>query len=95
MDLSIIYNTINNIIFQLSNFNSIDANDLKLLCHLQYQQNTVYFDEKINDYLTIAFGLIKENTNINNISVKKNIIDNFDDILKNYINTSLLLAYKE
>lgn len=79
-----IIDIIDNIINQLQNYNSISANNIKLLCYIQYNQNTQYFDENIDKYLTIAFGLINQNTSIYN-DLQKPIINNFDEILKSYL----------
>lgn len=82
--MNYIIDIIDNIINQLQNYNSISANNIKLLCYIQYNQNTQYFDENIDKYLTIAFGLIDQNTIIYN-DLQKPIINNFDEILKSYI----------
>lgn len=82
--MNYIIDIIDNIINQLQNYNSISANNIKLLCYIQYNQNTQYFDENIDKYLTIAFGLINQNTSIYN-DLQKPIINNFDEILKSYL----------
>lgn len=82
--MNYIIDIINDIINQLQNYNNISANNIKLLCYIQYNQNTQYFDENIDKYLTIAFGLINQNTIIYN-DLQKPIINNFDEILKSYI----------
>ena len=53
---------LNNVILQLSTHNSINCDDLKLICFIEYNQRSQVNNEIIAELLTTIFGLIKEDT---------------------------------
>lgn len=72
---------------QLIKYNSIKADDLKLLCYIVYKQNTIKNIDEIQPYLITTLGYINQETKV---YFNKNYdLDNFDEILKGYINNNL------
>lgn len=72
---------------QLIKYNSIKADDLKLLCYIVYKQNTIKNIDEIQPYLITTLGHINQETKV---YFNKNYdLDNFDEILKGYINNNL------
>lgn len=73
--------------WQLTKYNSIKADDLKLLCYIVYKQNTIKNIDEIQPYLITTLGYIDQDTKI---YFNKNYdLENFDEILNGYINNSL------
>ncbi len=86
-DIEKVLSFLKTIIFQLTKYNSISIDDLKLLCHLVYKQKTIDINKEIEYPLITALGYINQNTKV--YSNEKIEITNYEDIFYDYINTNL------
>ena len=84
---------LNQIIYQLSNHNSISVESLKILCNLIYKQNTIEKIKEFQPFILTALSYISSDTktyNEYNFEVEK-----FDEILKGHINNNLIQLYED
>ena len=77
-DFDKIVSFLKNLINQLSLYNSINSDDLKLLCYIVYKQDTIERIKEVQPYLTTTLGYINQDTRI--YFNKEKQLDSFDEI---------------
>ena len=85
--LELTLNFLNEIIYQLNNYNTIDSDSLKLLSYLVYKQNTINKYQEIEYPLMTALSFINKDTKVYNN--KKPEVKDEEKIFYNFINNKI------
>ena len=83
---------LNRVLNQLINYNTLEVNDMKLLCHLVYKEQMN--NKSINPFLTTILGYINQNTKIY-VNIPQPYETNPTIILNTFLNQHMKMVLGE
>lgn len=83
-----IINLLQEVLSQLIQYNSIEVDNLKLLCYTLYNEYITESNKDILNLIITIFSYINQETNVYNNNLDQYEMD-FDNIFNSYINNSI------